>query len=507
MKLLSKLNLYIFLLMAAFNLLSANGTIAHSKNNFSISEDNKTTFKITIRNSLGEPQKNVFLKILGRSEEYRPDTCGVINFEYEIPDTYKRNANIYLNNNPKDPVKTFTLDESNTNATFKIDTREEVLSFKQNNATFSIEGIVTNEKDEPIEGAIVSIQGTGRRTLTDEIGLFKIDADYNHNIIIRADGMENLSMNVSRFLINPNEAFTIKMQAKNGNKIYSSVERMPEFPGGMKNFKRYIDRNLKYPEKAKKEKIEGVVVMQFVVEKNGEITNTKIMRRLNPELDTIAYKLIEGMPRWIPASDYGITVRCKYSVPIAFKIPVPKPQLPAKDSLKIKPDSLKLINDSIRTDSLSNGINKDSIQYDKVASDSIAYNGPTDNKQQAGIDSTASKGIILKDSLNTKNENIQSDSVKVDSKNNITDNKQKVKKRNIFVRFFRWLFGIKDKDEDKHEDNIKDKAVDKKNDNNVIIENNTESDDNDKSIVEKDTENTVTDTENKNKDITEKDEK
>lgn len=504
MKLLSKLNLYIFLLMAAFYIQNANGTINYSANSFSISENIKTTFKITVRNSLGEPQKNVFLKILGRSEEYRPDTCGVISFEYEIPDTYKRNANIYLNNEPKEPVETFTLDESNTNATFKIDTREELLSFKQNNATFSIEGIVTNEQNEPIEGAIVSIQGTGRRTLTDEIGLFKIDADYNHNIIIRADGMENLNMNISRFLINPNEAFTIKMQAKNGNKIYSSVEKMPEFPGGMKNFKKYIDRNLKYPEKAKKAQIEGVVVMQFVVEKNGEITNTKVMRRLNPELDTIAYKLIEEMPRWTPASDYGITVRCKYSVPIAFKIPIPKPKLPAKDSLKIKPDSLKLINDSIRTDSLrkegilndsintdslSNRINKDSIQYDKVITDSII-----DNKSRAGIDSTASKGIVLKDSLNTKDESIQSDSIKVDSKDNITETKQKVKKRNIFVRFFRWLFGIKDKDETKEE------TPNKNNDENTIIENNTKGDDNEKNIIEKDTE-------DKNKDITESNEK
>lgn len=156
------------------------------------------------------------------------------------------------------------------------------------------------------------------------LACFPLDADFNHYIIIRADGMENLSMTVSPFLINQNEAYNIVMRKKSGEKIYSNVEKMPEYPGGMKYFKRYIDRNLKYPEEAKKNKIEGVVVMQFVVEKNGDITSPRVVRRLEASLDSVAMNLIKGMPRWNPASDHGVKVRCKYSVPIAFKIPVPK---------------------------------------------------------------------------------------------------------------------------------------------------------------------------------------
>ena len=313
----------------------------------SINDNGKTKFKVEVKNSIGEPQTKIFLKITGRSEVYKVDSCGIINFEYEIPKNYKRTANIYLNEDTKNPEKTFTLDEENTVLNFCIDTKEDILRFKQENSTFNIEGIVTTEDGEPITGATVSIQGTGRYATTDEIGLFSIDADFNHYIIIRADGMENLSMTVSPFLMNQNEAYNIVMRKKSGEKIYSNVETMPEYPGGMKYFKRYIDKNLKYPELAKKNKIEGVVVMQFVVEKNGDITSPRVVRKLEASLDSIAMNLIKGMPRWTPASDHGVKVRCKYSVPIAFRIPVPKPVVIENNPIKeIAGDSLVTLNDS-----------------------------------------------------------------------------------------------------------------------------------------------------------------
>ena len=62
-----------------------------------INDEAKTKFKVEIKNSIGEPQTKVFLKIAGRSEVYKSDSCGIINFEYEVPKNYKRTANIYLN--------------------------------------------------------------------------------------------------------------------------------------------------------------------------------------------------------------------------------------------------------------------------------------------------------------------------------------------------------------------------------------------------------------------------
>lgn len=234
--------------------------------------------------------------------------------------------------------------------------------------------------------------------------------------------MENLSMTVTPFLMNQNDAYNVVMRKKSGEKIYSSVETMPQYPGGMKYFKRYIDRNLKYPENAKNNKIEGVVVMQFVVEKNGDITNPRVVRRLEASLDSVAMNLIKGMPRWTPASDHGVKVRCKYSVPIAFKIPVPKPVV--VDSIPLKPVTLEsdstLINDSIIA--IPDTLLSDTLINDSILTDSIISKS----------DSIAQDTTLIKQQLN---------------KEQISDgNKTKVKKRNIFVRFFRWLFGIKDKE-------------------------------------------------------------
>lgn len=420
MKSMRKINLYaITLILFTFSAIYAKPVI--NKTN----DEKKTQFKVEVKNSIGEPQTEVFLKISGRSEIYKADSCGIISFEYEVPQNYKRTANIYLNEDSKNPEKTFTLDKENTNLNFRIDTREDILKFKQDNSTFYIEGIVTTEDGEPITGATVSIQGTGRKTVTDEIGLFSIDADFNHYIIIRADGMENISMTVSPFLMDQKDAYSIVMRKKSGEKVYSSVETMPQYPGGMKYFKRYIDRNLKYPEEAKRNKIEGVVVMQFVVEKNGDITSPRVVRKLEASLDSVAMNLIKGMPRWTPASDHGVKVRCKYSVPIAFKIPVPKPVItpsPIRDVAIT--DSIKQTNDSIITV-------RDSLITDSLVNDSIIHNDSIIMKN----DTIANDTTVVQKNLN--NDNL------------IKDETTKVKKRNIFVRFFRWLFGIKDKDEKK----------------------------------------------------------
>lgn len=436
MKSMKRINLYIiFSILLTVLKLSANPVI----NN--INAEEKTKFKVEIKNSIGEPQTKVFLKITGRSEVYKADSCGIINFEYEVPKNYKRTANIYLNEDNKNPEKTFTLDKENNVLNFCIDTKEDILRFKQENSTFNIEGIVTTEDGEPITGATVSIQGTGRYATTDEIGLFSIDADFNHYIIIRADGMENLSMTVSPFLMNQKDAYPIVMRKKNGEKIYSNVESMPEYPGGMKYFKKYVDRNLKYPEEAQKNKIEGVVVMQFVVEKNGDITSPKVVRSLEASLDSVAMNLIKGMPSWTPASDHGVKVRCKYSIPIAFKIPVPKPVVVDNNPIKevIPGDSIIVLNDSTI-------IKPDTLAKDSILNDSIL------------------KNKLLNDSITVANDSISNDSTliqkQLDNKTTVNSKTTKVKKRNIFVRFFRWLFGIKDKEKKNNNETIMEESKD-----------------------------------------------
>lgn len=410
----------------------------------------ETTFRITVLKSSGQPQPGMILKIASRTQEYIGDAQGLITFNYEIEENYTRKAYLYFPSDRDKSVASFTLEPENTTKTFYIDSPQDIVAFKQSQQTFPIEGIVKDDSDNPIMGAVISIQGTGRKTVSDEIGLFRIDADFNHPVTVRVTGMENRSIPIQSFLQNPNEPYVIRMYHKNSSRIYSSVERMPEFPGGMKAFQRYLKRNLKYPPQAKRDSIEGVVAIQFVVERNGRITSPVIVRSLEASMDTVALEVIRNMPRWIPAKDHGITVRCKYSVPVQFKIERPKPVRPnpalaSKDSLTRK-DSLRI--DSLRIDSLGvDSLLTDSLRPFRklLAGDSLRLEKDSLHLPVDSLRLKKDSLLLPADSLVVRQDSLigRKDSLTQAPDANATPDKPK--KRNIFVRFFRWLFGIKDK--------------------------------------------------------------
>lgn len=398
-------------------------------------EDKETEFRITILKTSGEPQVGMILKINGRSDKYLSNEQGVITFQYKIDKSYNRLANIYFPGDETKAATSFVLKETETSKTIYLDSQEDIASFKQNNKTVTIEGFVKDSSQKPIQGAIISIQGTGRKVLSDEIGLFRIEADYNHPITIRAERMENRSLNITTFLQHPDEPYTVIMYRKNSTRIYSVVEEMPEYLGGMKAFVNYLKRKLVYPPQAKKENLEGVVAVQFVVEKDGRITSPTIVRSLRADMDSAALTAIRNMPNWIPAREHGMRVRCKYSVPVQFKIERPKP---APKKTPLATDTIAAPKDSLDTDSLAtDSLKKIVLPGDSLLKDSLRIK--PDSLLQRG-DSL----LLRPDSLTVLNDSlvVSNDSIAVQP---TTDQPaDKPKKRNIFVRFFRWLFGIKD---------------------------------------------------------------
>lgn len=398
-------------------------------------EDKETEFRITILKTSGEPQVGMILKINGRSDKYLSNEQGVITFQYKIDKSYNRLANIYFPGDETKAATSFVLKETETSKTIYLDSQEDIASFKQNNKTVTIEGFVKDSSQKPIQGAIISIQGTGRKVLSDEIGLFRIEADYNHPITIRAERMENRSLNITTFLQHPDEPYTVIMYRKNSTRIYSVVEEMPEYPGGMKAFVNYLKRKLVYPPQAKKENLEGVVAVQFVVEKDGRITSPTIVRSLRADMDSAALTAIRNMPNWIPAREHGMRVRCKYSVPVQFKIERPKPapkKTPlATDTIAAPKDSLGI--DSLATDSLKKIV----LPGDSLLKDSLRIKP----------DSLLQKGdslLLRPDSLTVLNDSLVVSNDSIAAQPTTDQPADKPKKRNIFVRFFRWLFGIKD---------------------------------------------------------------
>lgn len=398
-------------------------------------EDKETEFRITILKTSGEPQVGMILKINGRSDKYLSNEQGVITFQYKIDKSYNRLANIYFPGDETKAATSFVLKETETSKTIYLDSQEDIASFKQNNKTVTIEGFVKDSSQKPIQGAIISIQGTGRKVLSDEIGLFRIEADYNHPITIRAERMENRSLNITTFLQHPDEPYTVIMYRKNSTRIYSVVEEMPEYPGGMKAFVNYLKRKLVYPPQAKKENLEGVVAVQFVVEKDGRITSPTVVRSLRADMDSAALTAIRNMPNWIPAREHGMRVRCKYSVPVQFKIERPKP---APKKTPLATDTIAAPKDSLVTDSLAtDSLKKIVLPGDSLLKDSLRIK-PNSLLQRG--DSL----LLRPDSLTTLNDSLVVSNDSIAAQPTTDQPADKPKKRNIFVRFFRWLFGIKD---------------------------------------------------------------
>jgi TonB family protein len=104
------------------------------------------------------------------------------------------------------------------------------------------------------------------------------------------------------------------------NKVYETVEEMPQFPGGEEAMINFLSQNVHYPETAIKNHIEGRVLVQFVVEKTGEIGDIKIARPVDPELDAEAIRVVKSLPKFIPGRVKGKPVAVWYTLPLSFKL-------------------------------------------------------------------------------------------------------------------------------------------------------------------------------------------
>ena len=102
--------------------------------------------------------------------------------------------------------------------------------------------------------------------------------------------------------------------------IFQVVEQMPEFPGGMSALMQYLGKNIKYPTIAQENGVQGRVIVQFVVNRDGTIVDPVVVRSVDPYLDKEAIRVIKAMPKWKPGQQRGKAVRVKYTVPVTFKL-------------------------------------------------------------------------------------------------------------------------------------------------------------------------------------------
>lgn len=104
------------------------------------------------------------------------------------------------------------------------------------------------------------------------------------------------------------------------SKVFDVVEQMPSFPGGNGALLEYLASHVKYPVVAQENGVQGRVIVSFVVERDGSITDVRVVRSVDPSLDREAARVVSSMPRWTPGKQNGSAVRVKYNVPVMFKL-------------------------------------------------------------------------------------------------------------------------------------------------------------------------------------------
>ncbi len=196
--------------------------------------------------------------------------------------------------------------------------------------------------NRPIVGANVIVKGTTSGTITDLDGNFVISMPAGATLRISYIDVKTEELVVTEDLIAEKKTLKVylqgegqvgkdevvvvgygAMEASDANPVFQVVEVMPEFPGGMAECLKFLGKNIKYPVQSQQAGVQGKVIVQFVVEKDGSVSNPKVVRSIDPDLDGEAVRVISIMPKWKPGMQKGQAVRVKYTVPVTFRLDRP----------------------------------------------------------------------------------------------------------------------------------------------------------------------------------------
>ncbi|MBR6715088.1 MAG: energy transducer TonB [Prevotella sp.] len=158
--------------------------------------------------------------------------------------------------------------------------------------------------------------------LVNEENMVKDQADLDEKVAVGTKDQEGTKDRTdvairNDIAVNTNESEEKKEVA---NKVFDVVEQMPSFPGGNEALMKFLSENVKYPVVAQENGVQGRVVVSFVVERDGSITDVKVVRSVDPSLDKEATRVVKSMPNWIPGKQNGAAVRVKYNVPVSFRL-------------------------------------------------------------------------------------------------------------------------------------------------------------------------------------------
>ena len=266
---------------------------------------------------------------------------------------------------------------------------EEVKSVENSSdEKFKLSGTVVEaaRKNVPVMGASVIIRGTTNGTLTDMDGKFVMTGVKKGDVIqvsfvgyqtqsvvvkdetplniLMRDDVQNLEeMTVVGYASDGVGASSVEHPDKKvvavvdipkakeepqEEVIFQVVEEMPQFPGGLGEAMKFLAKNIKYPVEAQQAKIEGRVIVRFVVGRDGSVSDVEVMRGVSPELDAEAVRVVSLMPKWIPGKQRGKAVAVKYTMPIMFRLQTPAPK--KEETVPFQQINLKVDKDASKED-------------------------------------------------------------------------------------------------------------------------------------------------------------
>ena len=241
---------------------------------------------------------------------------------------------IYKNDKPQKqvPVK-----KGKKNATIKTSSGQTITVVKDDESTiettmvadtetFFIKGKVLDGSEAehtPIPGAIVKVAGSKNGTVTDRDGYFRLEVSVGDHIEAMYVGYDTYTIGVSKAYAQFQD-YVIMLNKEgaspDNSRPFDVVEHMPKFPGGTQALMEFLSKNIRYPKDAAMAGIQGRVIATFIVEKDGSITEPKVVKPVSPSLDAEALRVVTAMPNWEPGTQNGEPVRVKYTIPITFRL-------------------------------------------------------------------------------------------------------------------------------------------------------------------------------------------
>ena len=196
---------------------------------------------------------------------------------------------------------------------------------KKKEAKVEKKEIIRQEPEKVVEQVKSSVKFTAP--------VIKKDEEVKEEDMIKLDEVEKSNKAVGAFNVQGNDEVGGEvLKAKDDikapeppkhveeEKVFDVVEQMPSFPGGNSALMKFLNENIHYPVVAQENGVQGRVVISFVVERDGHITDVQVARSVDPSLDKEAQRVVKSMPKWIPGKQNGSAVRVKYNVPVSFRL-------------------------------------------------------------------------------------------------------------------------------------------------------------------------------------------